>query len=107
MGKTGTTQWVQIKGAKGQLRLVPAKEGEFKKPGPNQRFKTGINLKKLDAAADPRGGQRRGGRGGRGGSRGGPRGGRGRPGEGEETLVRCRVQRAKVSVVGAKSRATR
>ena len=97
MGKTGTTQWVQIKGVKGQLRLVPAKEGELKKPGPNQRFKTGINLKKLEAASDARGGQRRGGR------RGG-RGGRGRPGETEERLTRVRVQRAKVSVVGAKAR---
>ncbi len=103
MGKTGTTQWVQIKGVKGQLRLVPAKEGELKKPGPNQRFKTGINLKKLEAASDSRGGQRRGGRrGGRGGARG-----RGRPGETEEKLTRIRVQRAKVSVVGAKARSGR
>lgn len=101
MGKTGTTQWVQIKGAKGQLRLVPAKEGNIKKPGPNQRYKAGITLKKLEALteASARNPRRRGGRGGRGG--------RGRPGEVVEKLTRQRVQRAKVSVVGAKSRAGR
>ena len=103
MGKTGTTQWVQIKGAKGQLRLVPAKEGELKKPGPNQRYKAGITVKKLEALteANSRNPKRRGGR-GRGGSRG-----RGRPGEVEEKLTRHRVMRAKVSVVGAKQRTGR
>ncbi|NLX49024.1 MAG: DUF5350 family protein [Methanospirillum sp.] len=101
MGKTGTTQWVQIKGAKGQLRLVPAKEGGLKKPGPNQRYKAGITVKKLDAIseANSRNPRRRGGRGGRGG--------RGRPGESEEKLIRSRVQRAKVSIVGPKQRSGR
>ena len=104
MGKTGTTQWVQIKGAKGQLRLVPGKEGTLKKPGPNQRFKAGITLKKLEALteANSRNPKRRGGRGGRGGARG-----RGRPGEVEEKLTRHRVMRAKVSIVGAKQRSAR
>lgn len=103
MGKTGTTQWVQIKGAKGQLRLVPGKEGTLKKPGPNQRYKAGITLKKLEALTEAsRGGpRRRGGRGGRGAR------GRGRPGEVEEKLTRHRVMRAKVSVVGAKQRSGR
>ncbi|MDT8358327.1 MAG: DUF5350 domain-containing protein, partial [Methanomicrobiaceae archaeon] len=40
MGKTGTTNWIQIKGVKGQIRLVPRQEGTYKKPGPNQRFKS-------------------------------------------------------------------
>ncbi|SRR5665647_2650423 len=103
MGKTGTTQWVQIKGAKGQLRLVPGKEGGLKKPGPNQRFKAGITLKKLEALteANARNPRRRGGRGGRGAR------GRGRPGEVEEKLTRHRVMRAKVSIVGAKQRSGR
>ncbi len=51
MGKTGTTLWSQVKGVKGQIRLVPKKEGERKSPGPNQRFKSSINLKKIDQAA--------------------------------------------------------
>ncbi len=98
MGKTGTTQWVQIKGAKGQMRLVPGKEGSLKKPGPNQRSTAGITVKKLEARseANARNPRRRGGRGGRGG--------RGRPGEVEEKLTRHRVQRAKTSIVGAKAR---
>lgn len=101
MGKTGTTQWVQIKGAKGQMRLVPGKEGNLKKPGPNQRYKAGITLKKLEALTEAsRGGPRR--RGGRGG-----RGGRGRPGDVVEKLTRQRVQRAKTSVMGAKARSGR
>lgn len=102
MGKTGTTQWVQIKGAKGQMRLVPGKEGGLKKPGPNQRYKAGITLKKLEAIseANSRGPRRRGGRSGRGG-----RGGR--PGDTVEKLTRQRVMRAKTSIVGAKQRSGR
>ena len=102
MGKTGITQWVQVKGAKGQLRLVPTKEGELKKPGPNQRFKAGINLKKVDQASEAHGGQRRGGqrRGGRGG-----RGGREKTPA--EILVRSRLHRPKVSVIGAKQKSSR
>ena len=33
MGKTGITQWVQVKGVKGQIRLVPKSEGELKDQG--------------------------------------------------------------------------
>ncbi len=39
MGKTGSVNWMQVKGVKGQIRLVPQKDAEVKKPGPNQRFK--------------------------------------------------------------------
>jgi len=38
MGKTGTTQWIKIKGRKGQIRLVPSKYQYYKKPGPNQKY---------------------------------------------------------------------
>ncbi len=38
MGKTGTTQWIKIKGRKGQTRLVPSKYQNYKKPGPNQKY---------------------------------------------------------------------
>lgn len=66
MGKTGTTNWVQVKGVKGQIRLVPQKEGAYKKPGPNQRFKSGAKLKRASREAQERGrrrpaGRRRGG----------------------------------------------
>ena len=66
MGKTGTTLWAQVKGVKGQIRLVPKKEGEAKTPGPNQRFKAGAKVQQLDQIAEAQGG------------RGGSRGGRGR-----------------------------
>jgi uncharacterized membrane protein YgcG len=111
MGKTGTTLWSQVKGVKGQIRLVPKKEGERKSPGPNQRFRSSINLKKIDQAAAE---EQRGGRGGarRSGSRGGRRGGdrSGGSGMNESTaspLIRRRMRRAKVSMLGAKAKAAR
>jgi hypothetical protein len=111
MGKTGTTLWSQVKGVKGQIRLVPKKEGERKSPGPNQRFKSSINLKKIDQAAA----EEQRGRGGarRGGSRGGRRSGGDRSGGSglnESTaspLIRRRMRRAKVSMLGAKAKAAR
>ena len=63
MGKTGTTVWAQVKGVKGQIRLVPKSEGDLKTPGPNQRFKAGVNIKKvnaMDEAAQGRAGARGG-----------------------------------------------
>ena len=95
MGKTGSVQWAQVKGVKGQIRLVPASEGEVKKPGPNQRFKPAAVIKKRAS----REGQdaRRGGRGGRGGRRGG----------GAPTMdprVRRGIRRAKVSALGTKQK---
>jgi hypothetical protein len=105
MGKTGTTQWVQVKGVKGQIRLVPRAEGELKRPGPNQRFKQGASVRKLeqesgDGRGPPRG---RGGRGGRG------RGGRGRgdSGPAANPMVRRSMRRAKSSVMGAKQKSAR
>ncbi len=106
MGKTGTTQWVQVKGVKGQIRLVPKSEGETKSPGPNQRFKAGASLRKLEQAT----GDARGGRsGGRGRGRGGARGGRGRGESGPvaNPMVRKSMRRAKVSVMGAKQKSSR
>jgi len=113
MGKTGTTLWSQVKGVKGQIRLVPKKEGERKSPGPNQRFRSSVNLKKIDQAAAEeqrggRGGARRGGSRGRGGRRGGDRsGGSGLNESTASPLIRRRMRRAKVSVLGAKAKAAR
>lgn len=109
MGKTGTTQWVQVKGVKGQIRLVPKAEGELKRPGPNQRFKAGASIRKLEQeTGDGRGGpgrrgppKRRGG-GGRGG-----RGGRGDSGPAANPMVRRSMRRAKASIMGAKQKAGR
>jgi hypothetical protein len=103
MGKTGTTIWVQVKGAKGQLRLVPKAEGELKRPGPNQRFRAGATLKMLEPAEGEgrfggRGRRGRRGGGGRGGSRGGA------PERTASPVVRRAMRRAKVSVVGQKSK---
>ncbi len=66
MGKTGSTQWAQVKGARGQIRLVPAREGEVKKPGPNQRFKPAAAIArhmKREGQDFRRGGRRRNRRG--------------------------------------------
>lgn len=102
MGKTGSVQWAQVKGVKGQIRLVPASEGEVKKPGPNQRFKAAADIQKR---ASREGQDQR--RGGRGGPRGGSRGGRGGRGGGTPTMdvrVRRGIRRAKVSVLGSKQK---
>lgn len=109
MGKTGTTLWSQVKGVKGQIRLVPKKEGERKSPGPNQRFNSSITLKKVDQATaeEQRGGRGGGRRGGarRGGRRGGDRsGGSGMNESTASPLIRRRMRRAKVSVLGAKAK---
>ncbi|MDD4483895.1 MAG: DUF5350 domain-containing protein [Methanoregula sp.] len=110
MGKTGTTLWSQVKGVKGQIRLVPKKEGDRKSPGPNQRFRSTITLRKVDQAAAEeqqhgRGGRRSGGRGGRGGRRGGDRsGGSGMNESTASPLIRRRMRRAKVSALGAKAK---
>lgn len=102
MGKTGTVQWVQVKGVKGQIRLVPKSEGEVKRPGPNQRFKAGASLKKLEQeSGDSRGGPRGGRRGGRG------RGGRGDSGPAANPMVRKSMRRSKTSVMGAKQKSGR
>jgi hypothetical protein len=95
MGKTGTTKWIQVKGVKGQIRLVPQKEAGYKKPGPNQRFKSGSTLKRVMKSQDDR-------RGGRGGARGG-RGGRGRGGAALcDPRARRRIRRSTASVKGSK-----
>jgi hypothetical protein len=111
MGKTGTTIWAQIKGVKGQIRLVPKKEGELKSPGPNQRFRSSVNLKKIDQANEEmRGKGRGGGKGGgrRGGRRGGDRsGGSGMNESTASPLIRRRMRRAKVSALGAKAKSAR
>jgi hypothetical protein len=93
MGKTGTTKWVQVKGVKGQIRLVPQKEGDYKKPGPNQRFKSGSTLKKVMASeAEEQGRGRRRGRGGRGGA------------SQVDKRVRRRMKRSRKSVMGLKTK---
>ncbi|KAF5089875.1 DUF5350 family protein [Methanospirillum sp. J.3.6.1-F.2.7.3] len=109
MGKTGTTEWMQIKGSKGQIRLVPKKEAGTKKPGPNQRFKAQTTIKRMERAAG-RGGRGRGNE-MRGGSRGGRGGGGGRGGSrGGQTqslrtmAARRRMGRPKVSMLGQKQR---
>ncbi|MCU0633117.1 MAG: DUF5350 domain-containing protein [Methanolinea sp.] len=108
MGKTGSVQWTQVKGVKGQIRLVPKSEGDVKKPGPNQRFKAGASLRKLEQLTGEGqggfrgrpGGRRSGGRGGRGGrsSESGPQ---------ANPMVRKAMRRPKVSVLGAKQKAGR
>jgi hypothetical protein len=94
MGKTGSVNWMQVKGVKGQVRLVPQKDGEVKKPGPNQRFKPNAGTrfaKSPEEEARSRQGNRRGGR-GRGGREKDPR-------------LRRRIRRSKSSIMGAKSKA--
>ena len=37
MGKTGSVEWVKVKGRNGQIRLVSRKKANTKRPGPAQR----------------------------------------------------------------------
>jgi hypothetical protein len=103
MGKTGTVNWMQVKGVKAQIRLVPQKDMEVKKPGPNQRFKGHAVLKKLERytregeAQGQRGGSRGRGR----GARGRGRGGAAKP----DPRFRRRIRRAKGSMLGSKQKA--
>ncbi len=106
MGKTGSVQWTQVKGVKGQIRLVPKSEGELKKPGPNQRFKAGASLRTLEQLAGEGQGGYRGGRGGRG-SRGGRGGRASESGPQANPMVRKAMRRPKVSVLGAKQKSGR
>ena len=48
MGKTGSIEWVKIKGRNGQVRQVTKAETIYKKPGPMQRYSaTGSRIKKI------------------------------------------------------------
>lgn len=38
MGKTGSVEWIQIKGRKGKIRLIPKSGAATKRPGPGQRY---------------------------------------------------------------------
>ena len=38
MGKTGSVEWYQIKGRKGQVRLVRRQDANVKRPGPLHRY---------------------------------------------------------------------
>ena len=92
MGKTGSVNWMQVKGVKGQVRLVPQKDGEVKKPGPNQRFKPDAGTRFSKVAEEQ--------------SRPGPRrGGRGRGGREKDPRLRRRIRRSKSAIMGAKSKA--
>jgi hypothetical protein len=86
---------MQVKGVKGQVRLVPQKDGEVKKPGPNQRFKpnAGTRFAKSDEEMARQGRQ------------GGGRGGRGRGGREKDPRLRRRIRRSKSAIMGAKSKA--
>lgn len=100
MGKTGTIQWVQVKGVGGQIRLVPQKDGQYKKPGPNQRFKSGSAIRRvMRESQDDRGGRgRRPARGGRG---------RGRGDDNIDKRVRRRMKRNTKFLMGAKQTSRR
>ena len=52
MGKTGSVDWVKIKGRKGQVRQVTKAETTHKKPGPMQRYTaSGSRVKKIKRSA--------------------------------------------------------
>eukprot|EP00831_Metopus_contortus_P082461 TRINITY_DN8918_c0_g1_i2.p2 TRINITY_DN8918_c0_g1~~TRINITY_DN8918_c0_g1_i2.p2 ORF type:complete len:154 (-),score=11.06 TRINITY_DN8918_c0_g1_i2:233-694(-) len=92
MGKTGSINWHQVKGVNGQIRLVPQKEGEVKKPGPNQRFKRASIVSKIESrmANNPQQGR-----------------GRGRGPKITDQRIRRRIRRSKKSMMGAKAKAKR
>ncbi|HJJ61987.1 MAG TPA: DUF5350 domain-containing protein [Methanocorpusculum sp.] len=90
MGKTGSVTWHQIKGVNGQIRLVPQKEGEVKKPGPNQRFKRASIVSKIEARMANSQQQ-----------------GRGRGPKIADKRLRRRIRRSKKSMMGAKAKSKR
>ena len=90
MGKTGSVTWHQIKGVNGQIRLVPQKEGEVKKPGPNQRFKRASIVSKIEARMANSQQQ-----------------GRGRGPKFADQRLRRRIRRSKKSMMGAKAKSKR
>jgi hypothetical protein len=94
MGKTGSVNWMQVKGVKGQVRLVPQKDGEVKKPGPNQRFKPNAGTRFSKSPEEEA----------RQGRQGGGRGGRGRGGREKDPRLRRRIRRSKSAIMGAKSK---
>ncbi|MDD4653118.1 MAG: DUF5350 domain-containing protein [Methanothrix sp.] len=52
MGKTGSIEWVKIKGRKGQVRQVTKAEVTHKKPGPMQKYNAaGSRIKKIKRSA--------------------------------------------------------
>lgn len=46
MGKTGSVEWVKLRGRKGQIRLVPRKNANTKRPGPAQRYDPSGNIRR-------------------------------------------------------------
>ncbi|HJJ33610.1 MAG TPA: DUF5350 domain-containing protein [Methanocorpusculum sp.] len=89
MGKTGSINWHQVKGVNGQIRLVPQKEGEVKKPGPNQRFKRSSIVSKIESRMAN------------------AQQGRGRGPKIADQRVRRRMRRSKASMMGAKAKSKR
>jgi hypothetical protein len=52
MGKTGSVEWVKIKGRKGQVRQVAKAETIYKKPGPMQKYTaSGSRIRKIKRSA--------------------------------------------------------
>ena len=89
MGKTGSINWHQIKGVNGQIRLVPQKEGEVKKPGPNQRFKRSSIVTKIESRMANQ------------------QQSRGRGPKIADQRLRRRIRRSKASMMGAKAKSKR
>ena len=89
MGKTGSINWHQVKGVNGQIRLVPQKEGEVKKPGPNQRFKRSSIVTKIESRMANQ------------------QQSRGRGPKIADQRLRRRIRRSKASMMGAKAKSKR
>ena len=108
MGKTGTTLWAQVKGVKGQIRLVPKKEGEVKDPGTEpavqSRCKCQADRSGCRSDGRTRWPRRTSWRGRRGGDRSG---GSGLNESTANPMIRSRMRRAKVSALGAKAKSSR
>jgi hypothetical protein len=52
MGKTGSIEWIKIKGRNGQIRQVPRSEATHKRPGPLQKFTSaGARRRKIARSA--------------------------------------------------------
>ncbi len=52
LGKTGSVEWIQVKGRKGRIRLVPKSRAATKRPGPGQRYDSAGSVRRKIARSE-------------------------------------------------------
>lgn len=52
LGKTGSVEWIQVKGRRGRIRLVPKSDAAAKRPGPGQRYNSTGHVRRKIARSE-------------------------------------------------------